>query len=270
MSADPPTGDRMRPQGRCVFCENTGLTKQHIWPKWLKEINQPEVTSHTQVLANTDHRNPAAPTPEVRRRQGHSGTRTARKVCKTCNNGWIERLEERVRGPVTKLMQGEPITLDLDTQRLLAAWLTLVTMMVEFTDLGTLASTPESYAYLYQIGEPPPGWKVWMAKYSGDAPGDHVVRHLGLQLTPFPDVSVKAYKCDTQVTTFVIERLCAHTFCSTQFSGTEGDDYVLIDLPQIWPPTGSAIDWASTRQLTDSGVVSLATAILGIIPPAPP
>jgi hypothetical protein len=254
-------------QGRCVFCNDTGLTHQHIWPKWLKKINQPHVSSHVQIKASIAY-TAKTPTPRTKTHHGHSGTRTARKVCKKCNNGWIERLEERVRDPVTRLMNDEPVSLDAAAQQDMAAWITLVTMMVEFTDLATQATPPEDYAFLRETGNPPPRWKVWIAGYSGHDHGSHVVRHLGLQLSEFPDVRVEPHKCDTQVTTFVIGHLCAHSFSSTVIDGTDGFDYVPIDLPQIWPSAGETIEWGSARQLTDRGVVSLAGALLRVIPPA--
>jgi hypothetical protein len=234
----------------------------------MKKINQPEVTSHIQSRASATYTNPRQPKYSVKRHQGHSGTRFARKVCKTCNNGWIERLEERIREPVTQLMQGAPLILDAGTQRDMAAWMTLVTMMVEFTDPPTLASMPSDYQHIYKLSEPPPRWKVWITRYDGGSPGSHVVCHFGMQLTELPDVRVEAHKCDTQVTTFVIGQLCCHTFCSTVLSGVEGDDYALIDIPQIWPSTGKPIDWSSARSLSDNGVILLAIALSRGIPPA--
>jgi hypothetical protein len=143
-------------------------------------------------------------------------------------------------------------------------------MMAEFTHPASLAATPADYVALYESGNPPPSWKVWVAKYGGTSPGDHVVRHFGLQLSEFPDVRAEAHKCDTQVTTFVIGRLCAHSFSSTVISGAEGDDYGPIDVPQIWPSTAEALHWGCVRQLTDRGVVSLASALVRGIPSAPP
>lgn len=261
-------GKSKRPQGRCVFCRGRELTKQHIWPKWLKKINQPEVTSHSQVKVSATYV-AGAPAVRAKTHQGHSGSRTARKVCKKCNNGWIERLEERIRHPVTSLMAGKPIVLESGTQRDVAAWITLVTMMVEFTDPPSLASPRTDYIRFYESGHPPDHWKVWLARHGGGSPGDHVVRHFGMQLSEFPDVRVEDHKCDTQVTTFVIGHLCAHSFCSSVISGVGDDDYALSDLPQIWPSTGEAMDWARVHQLTDRGVISLASALVRGIPRAP-
>jgi len=258
-----------KPQGRCVFCDGTGLTKQHIWPKWLKKINQPQVAAHEQVSISASYLAPDQVTYTRKRRQGHSGTRTARKVCKKCNNGWIERLEERIRDVVTRALCGTLETLTTQTQRDLTAWATLVTMMAEFTHEPTLATPKDAYPALRLNQEPPAGWGVWVVRYNGTKRGSQVLRHYGVQLSPLPDVRVEAHKCDTQSTTFVIGELCLHTFCSTVFSGAEGDRYELVDIPQIWPPAGETIDWTTVRCLGDAGTVSLSTALLRLIPPAP-
>ncbi len=221
-------------------------------------------------MVGVSYRTPDRPEIVRKRRQGHSGTRTARKVCKKCNNGWIERLEERNRDVIERALSGTLKTLSTQSQRDLAAWATLVTMMAEFAHLPTLSTEPQAYPLLRVNLEPPPGWGVWIARYNGTNLGQHVLRHYGLQLSPLPDVGVETHKCDTQCTTFVIGELCVHTFCSTIFSGAEGDRYELIDIPQIWPPTGEPLDWSTARSIADAGVVSLSTALLRLIPPAPP
>jgi hypothetical protein len=145
--------------------------------------------------------------------------------------------------------------------------MTLLTMMLEFTDLATKASTPEDYISLYQSGEPPSQWKVWVARYIGTSPENYVARHCGMQLTPIPDVRLESPKCDTQVTTFVIGQLCIHTFCSTVITGADGEEYQLIDFPQLWPASGHDLDWAAARTIGDSGVDQLISLLRRAISP---
>lgn len=257
-------------QGKCVFCPRPGrLTKQHIWPRWLKKINQPHVTSHTHISAGSRYDEPDLIHVSIKRRQGHSGTRTARKVCKACNNGWIERLEERIRAPLTKIMTGETIVLNTKLRRDFAAWFTLVTMMAEFSDPDTLAIPPADHRFMYDKGQPPPEWKIWIARYIGNQHHRWVLRHYGMQLADSPNVLVEPHKCDTQVTTFVIGQLCVHTFRSTVLGTPAGIDYEITDMPRIWPLTRTNLIWPCAKVLNDRGVAHLSKGIIDLIGPAP-
>ena len=257
-------------QGKCVFCPRPGrLTKQHVWPRWLMKKNQPHVTSHTQISAGSRYDEPDFIHRSSKRRQGHSGTRTARKVCRACNNGWIERLEEKIRDPLTKIMAGETIVLNTKLRRDFAAWFTLVTMMAEFMDPATMAIPRTDHQFMYENGRPPREWKMWIARYAGNRPDLWPMRQIGLQLLDSPDVLIETPKCDTKVATFVLGQLCVHTFRSTVLGNRVGTDYVITDMPRIWPLTRANIHWPCTKVLSDRGVLYLSECIIRMIGPAP-
>lgn len=255
--------------GLCIFCDKPGrLTKQHVWPKWLKKYNLPEDTHHYQVTAEANYRNPTDIKSSAKRLQGHSGARRFRKVCRTCNGGWIRQIEESVTPFVLAMMDGNFVTLSRDEQRRLSVWLALVAIMSEFTDPRTMAIPPEHRHWLKQRIEPAAGWMVWIGRYSGSNWRQHVLRHYGMQLEPSPDENVQAPICDTQTTTLVIGQLCAHIFSSTNFTDFPG--YEGQTLIPIWPLNVGTITWGTSVALTDSGVISLSGALARAIPPAPP
>ena len=257
-------------EGKCVFCPRPGrLTRQHIWPRWLMKINQPHVTSHTQISAGARYDTPDTITVSGKLRQGHSGTRTVRKICKACNNGWIERLEEKIRAPLTKTMAGESIVLDAKLRHDFATWVTLVSMMAEFTDLNTISIPLNDHHFMYENGEPPPEWKIWIARYVGDQHDRFVLRHYAMQLADFPNVLVEPHKCDTQVTTFVLGQFCVHTFRSTILGRPNMPDYEVVNMPRIWPPIENNINWPNVQELSNAGVAMLSRKIIDLINPAP-
>ena len=205
----------------------------------------------------------------VKQHQGHSGTRTARKICKKCNNGWIERLEERIRAPLTEIIVGESVVLDTELRHDIASWLALVTMMAEFMDPNTISIPPSDYQFLCNNGQPPAEWKIWIARYVGNRHDRWVLLHYGMQLAEFPDVLVEPHKCDTQVTTFVIGQLCVHTFRSTILGVSGAFGYNVPNMPCIWPPSEDDIGWPDVRELSDVGVQSLSQRLIHLISPAP-
>jgi hypothetical protein len=55
-----------------------------------------------------------------------------RAVCKTCNGGWMSRLENLVRPILQPMMRGQPLPLSKEDQLVLVRWLMKTAMMMEF------------------------------------------------------------------------------------------------------------------------------------------
>jgi hypothetical protein len=216
-----------KPQGHCTFCGGTGLTKQHIWPAWLKPLNPSSGPAHAHVTGNFETFVPIADAPPfaVKFRQGASGARKIRNVCRHCNNGWLSQVEEHAKPVILALMRGESVTLDGPAQARLAAWLALVTIMIEFTHPPTVAIPAEDRDRLMRDRKPGSKWRIWIARYGGTNWHDHACRHMGMRLATSPDQAVYSRQCNTQTTTLVIGQLCAHIYSSSawiDFPGYEG------------------------------------------------
>jgi hypothetical protein len=269
-------GHMLNPAGRCVFCGGAGLTKSHIWPEWLQRYLPNLPATHLQITGefNTFEPKRKPQLAQRRVRQGHASTRKPRNTCLKCNRDWMRNIEESAMAPIIPLIQGAreqsalPSTmLNASGQRALAAFLCLITIRLEFTNPETQAATPSDREWLMEKLEPPPFWQIWIAEYTGRDPGEHWCRHSGLQLVSSPDEVMGSYKCDTQVTTLVIGKLCAHTFSSTTMPTFEG--YEGARLCRIWPLSGWDIDCRYLPTINDRSVLSLAEALAREIPPVP-
>jgi hypothetical protein len=142
----------------------------------------------------------------------------------------------------TPLILGNSFQLTHQNQQLLAAFLCLISMRLQF--LGSMRPIPQSdRLYLKQNLHPPPLWMIWIARFAGEKADDHWSRFCGLQVvsqfdsTPPDKIGVEY--CNTHCTTLVIGKLCAHLFSSTvsPVHGYEG-----IQLTRIWPPSGYDIN----------------------------
>jgi hypothetical protein len=90
----------LRAPNLCAFCGKPGkMTKQHIWPKWLKKIRSPTATSHTQTVGELISFSPGSRRPprSTKIHQGHAGSRKIKNVCQLCNNGWMSQIEEAAK-----------------------------------------------------------------------------------------------------------------------------------------------------------------------------
>jgi hypothetical protein len=186
-------------------------------------------------------------------------------VCGPCNSGWLGSLETPAKPHVLALMNGEDIIIDAPMQIALSAWFCAITMLID-ADAEMGSAIPQSDRdYFRTHREPPPAWRVWLARYSGRNWQDHRARRIGMRVQSTPDVNADRLMCNTQITTVVLRQLCAHMFSSTvmdEFAGYEG-----IKLQRLWPLTGENFVWARAARLDDAGVVALNEALAADLKP---
>jgi hypothetical protein len=261
-----------QPRGKCVFCGGTGLTKGHVWPDWLNRIMPYTATHHEETTGYFSTFEPEVPGPPQtkRERQGHARSRKPRNTCLKCNGGWMNGIEDAAIPVASPLILGDnDFHLADHGQRLLAAFLCLISMRMQF--LGSMRPIPQSdRRYLKDHHQPPPLWVIWIARFDGEKPDDHWSRFCGLQVvsefesTPADKIGVEY--CNTQCTTMVIGKLCAHLFSST-VSPVLGYDG--IRLTKIWPPSGYDINTRFLPGIDDEHVVWLHEALARESKPLP-
>lgn len=116
----------------CVFCGSGNLTKEHVWPQWLRKYSGPasfiersgryqETYKRTVVRQDADG--------EIFRTTEKRGNRTpnlhevqVKCVCAKCNNGWMSKMESKVRPILEKLIELKSINLNRDQLKLLSSW----------------------------------------------------------------------------------------------------------------------------------------------------
>jgi transposase InsO family protein len=101
---------------------------------------------------------------------------TVKNVCKTCNNGWMESLEQVAQRVLTPLILGEPGRIHQTDQGAVAAWAqktALVAMLMssaEDREQG-YGLPPSEYELLYQLRDhktPLPASMFWIGRYTGE------------------------------------------------------------------------------------------------------
>ena len=105
----------------CLFCSNTANSREHLWPQWVHERRNFGPLKHKRGAIDT-----IIPDPKV----------TVKAVCKTCNNGWMSRLEAANIPLVGSMMQGLSIRLDREQQQVVAAWAMKMAFLTDWTRIG--------------------------------------------------------------------------------------------------------------------------------------
>ncbi|MFK4694207.1 hypothetical protein [Streptomyces pristinaespiralis] len=134
----------------CVFCGAPANSREHVIPQWISrsvlEAN-PGIDQNTVVLAGDGQ--------AVRDFTHRFGESAVKIVCATCNNGWMNGLEEAVRAFLIPLILsdgGTVVVLDRQQQADLAAWVmkTLMMFSYQLPKEDHQAIPPADYTHLYR------------------------------------------------------------------------------------------------------------------------
>ena len=240
--------------GKCIFCGKGGLTKQHVWPDWLRNVvprlNNTHEQSKIHVLTNLMNKS-AHISPSLKNYQGHQGVRKIRNVCKTCNGGWMSRLETKAKPLLSSMILQNPVVLEKEAQAIIASWVVMTSIVAEFTDQTSMAIPISHRGIFMKTVSPPSGWKIWIGKYEGEEWIQRYRHHGFNYVNPFlPEGS--ALIGSVQFSTFVVGSLLIHAASST-FS----DDDIVFDsnfddrLIQIWPIVHGECRWPPDVTNTD-------------------
>jgi hypothetical protein len=246
--------------GICVFCGSLGVTKQHIWPDWLKKVIPREGSEHFQLLTKIKATDPKLVTlqPELQSHNGPTGSRKIRNVCAKCNNGWMSKLESSAKPILIDLMSSKKVFLDFDQQEILSNWIVMISIMAEYTDKATLA-IPDNHRYHLMQNKPiSDGWRIWIGTYSG-IEWKQRYRHQGGVVALKNIDHVTYFEVATQFSTFVIGSLLIHAT-----STTIPNHYPIFDprisdyLVQIWPRIAPSVTWPSPMIISDKNAIDIA------------
>ncbi|MGR6973203.1 hypothetical protein ACU639_27055 [Streptomyces cynarae] len=127
----------------CVFCGGTPLTKEHVLPKWLKDAFEPSMLPRVQYVRATNATSRVYVAPLLNEQ--------VKVVCASCNNGWMNDLEEGVRPFLPALIRGGLAVLDPDEQHALTAWSLKTMLMYQHTHRreDQVAIPPEDFKTFY-------------------------------------------------------------------------------------------------------------------------
>jgi hypothetical protein len=143
----------------CVFCGEPKVTREHAWPQWVKRglPNPPKCVVHTRRGA----------TIKEAKREGPSFDLIVRRVCRSCNSGWMARLEDDARPLLAPLILGRGRALHAAGQELVSRWALKTAMMLEFSHPNGLAIPATDRHRLYESGRLPDYCQVWIGLYGG-------------------------------------------------------------------------------------------------------
>jgi hypothetical protein len=244
---------------RCVFCGHQGnLTLEHVFPDWLHTIGiNTEPVKLVAGPLNRLGREQTPPTPY---------STQVRDVCRSCNEGWMKRLEDLAAVLLPPWIRGEPTPIAAEAAPGIARWLqktALVSLLVSAA--GGVGVPIAEYHLLYDQrdeGRPLPASDVWIGRYDGSDRSPFmwvtplVVMVDGLEQPDWP----QGY-----ASTLVLGRLLLHGVRLTT-SFLELDFRSPLGLSPIWPMANDEI--TSSSSVNERDLLDLASGkIVGVANP---
>jgi hypothetical protein len=158
--------------GKCIFCGNPGLTKTHIWPSWLNSII-PAGNTRDEELVDEVHISPdnSILNHQNRLRQGSIFSQKPYLACEKCNNGWMKKFEdEMVKFSKSLFTTFAPTNLNHRQTRILSVWISLITILAEFSDKTRKSAciTSQDRSHLMEYFAPPDTWSIFACSLDAD------------------------------------------------------------------------------------------------------
>src|SRR5437588_2354842 len=204
-----------RPQRFCIFCGKPGLTREHLWADWVKKYIPKDMKNYSSLFAVV---HPTHSEPRRKEQSGDIRSRRLRVVCKSCNTGWMSRLQEKAKPYLLPLILGEVSAFDANTQSLLSSWIAMFVMVAEHLNPHTVTTLQEQRTHLFETGKAlSANWKIWIGDYErGNWVGQ--LAHFTVPVSSsdhVPEIMDNGLpRPNTQTMTFVVGRLYVHVASS--------------------------------------------------------
>lgn len=160
----------------CVFCGGIPLTREHVYPQWLRQFSAPQAyiqregsyqDPFPQTVVRQDEQGKYVVVDEARGNKTpvlHEVT--VKSVCASCNNGWMSRLEGAVQGPLKRMAdppKPPPHIVSNQTQTLLATWAHKCFMMYDqYRDARDRVFVDEDFVNFKKFQKPPRSARIYM------------------------------------------------------------------------------------------------------------
>lgn len=249
-----------KPQGFCIYCGGTNLTKEHVIADWTSAYMGKNVADHGKLSIQIDlpgTSNEKIVESAIKKISGDPRSRSVRRVCLDCNRGWMSKQQQFAKPIAVPLILGESAKVSRAGQRTLAIWIMMTVMVSEFSDpdLGGIPAQDRHLLRLFQ--HPVPNWKIFIGRYP-DGMTKPYLHHESAAL-PLEDGS-SDNSLNTQATTYSVGHLYVHAISSKNASFIAGSRNGLLSmnwLRQLWPVIDDPFDWPPPLSLTEADAESL-------------
>jgi hypothetical protein len=229
------------------------MSKEHAWPQWIGRGTEvePQQHSYSSGFHRTADDTLSELPNEAIQKQGSVLTSRIREVCAACNNGWMSRLEVRVR-PLLERLWAPAYPLGsswFNTSELtmLSSWATKTAWVRErVADRTNTADASVRQAFAQNL-VPPALTTVWVARHEGAY--DFTAFLTSLEVTHRDQDWASGERRSVRLCSLVFRGL---VFVVRTDSGTGVPPFALPEESwlQLWPHW-QPLPWPPPRSITD-------------------
>jgi hypothetical protein len=215
----------------CIFCDSPAGSREHVWPEWIrKRIRQGTVRGF--IGRNKDLK--------------FDGPWQTRTVCRSCNNGWMHKLEDESIPIMEPMLLDKSRFLDAREQWVVSRWALKTAMVVDSTTVAPdrpIFYSVDQRRALKDAKEIPNRSFVWLGR---DLSSGFAAASTGLsyEVAPSHDLQRIVERATGQVSTFLVGSLAIQVVTvslpakysdgAIRLRPTKGPwDELLVP---IWPP----------------------------------
>ncbi len=194
----------MQKHGTCIFCGGLGLTKEHVWPDWLRNVIVSTTKRSAHIVDGMVQLSPRSIyiIDETKfGKQNRTGAITSRKlrvVCIKCNNNWMSNLQTKAKFLLVPMIKDRKwsISSEEDT-KIIASWITMFTIVSEYLNPDRVTTTEAERRLFRNTVNPLSSWNIWLGYHAGRVKEGQKINHGSIRhsnLARFP--LNKTYKMD--------------------------------------------------------------------------
>jgi hypothetical protein len=217
------------------------MSGEHLWSDWMGPfIPKGAHDSHIETWDTFNVLEPTGPT-DLRKRHGHATTRKLRRVCRACNNGWMNHVDDLGKPHLLPMMSGQNVYLDATAQRDVANWITLKCMVFENNRRDDAATTLEQRQAFMNDREIPKYTQIHLFR-CGETPWDwQFHRHSANAIASPPPTPLHPRVKNIQTFTIGVGALLIYVLQA--FAADVEFRFERIAARQIWPTLDDSVMW---------------------------
>ena len=253
----------------CIFCGTSGnLSKEHFYSQWMAPLLPAYADPKYSYTHIGQHPQRGEEMLADRTKPGNVATKQFRVVCRGCNSGWMNDLEQAARLSLEPLIRGDAIALTRDQVHSIAKWVAMKTMVAEWADRTRVTTPLYARQQLREHGTIPSEFKVYLASHQCTdrtgywresscivLPGERPSEFLANEL---PNV---------EQVTFIMGKVVAHVNATfgTTFTLEDAVPNLTYERAQIWPLPKGMMNWPTEVVLSCDGIAYLSTGLRRIL-----
>jgi hypothetical protein len=243
----------------CVFCGGTPVTREHLWPDWLRrevEIRQSFGHRIEQEADGVETRDITFTTPPF--------NQVVKAVCASCNGGWMSTIEANAKPILQDLSYAKGRTLDPDDQRKLANWASLKACVFDELHPNERAVPVEHRQRLYTYKHSPAtGVAVWLGTYEALEVGHYAYQALKVGRDSLPDPEEPNIYTVTITAGALIVQVAGSLLPELSFDDLDFPPE--LHVAKIWPANENNVEFAQDRVMDHDTLVGFTKVLYNVM-----